>query len=178
MRTDAFSFERLQILNSTSADLDFIFKLFASAIDYQKKNRYDLWPQFSREFIENELSEERHWKVCNGASIVGVFSVLYNDPVIWGERDQEPSVYLHRITVNPSFKGKGLMQVVKTWAQEHAKQKGKRFVRMDTWGDNVSLRRYYMTCGFQYIGQQYLTDVEGQPPHYGGSVLSLFQTEI
>lgn len=178
MDTIAFSPEALQITNSDPADLDFIFKLFEDAVVYQKKNGYDLWPQFGRKLIETEIAEGRHWKISEGNTIVGVFSVLYNDPVIWGERDKEPSVYLHRIAVNFSFKGKGLMQIIGVWAKEHAKEKGKRYVRMDTWGNNENLRRYYINSGFHYIGQQYLGKTDGLPDHYGGSVLSLFQNEI
>lgn len=168
-----------QTVNSSLADVDFIFQLFDSAIEYQKKNDYELWPQFSKELIKTEIAEKRHWKILENDTIVCIFSVLYNDPVIWGEkRDKEPSVYLHRIAVNPLFKGRHIMKEIKKWAIEHAKKNGKQFVRMDTWGNNKTLRDYYINCGFDYIGQQYLEKTEGLPLHYGGSVLSLFQITI
>lgn len=171
--SNKFSFGELQIINSASTDIDFIFKLFDNAIEYQEKNKYELWPQFSKQLIENEIAEKRHWKILNGDTIVCVFSVLYNDPVIWEEKNNEPSVYLHRIAINPAFKGKGIMNVVKNWAIQHAKENGKKYVRMDTWGNNENLRTYYINCGFKYLGQQQLKQA-----HYGGSVLSLFQIEI
>src|SRR4051812_2701179 len=110
MGVHEFSFRGLQIVNSNLTDMDFIFKLFDNAVDYQKKNGYELWPQFSRELIETEIVEKRHWKITDRAAIVCIFSVLYNDPVIWGERDADPSVYLHRIAINPDFKGKGVIK--------------------------------------------------------------------
>ena len=173
-----FLFEDLQILNSAPADLDIIFELFASAIAYQEKKGYNRWPLFSRKLIETEMAEERHWKILDATMTVGVFSVLYNDPVIWGERNKDAAVYLHRIAVHPSFKGRGLMRVINSWAGEHAKQKQIGFVRMDTWGDNENLRKYYISCGFNYIGQQFVNDVHEGEGHYGGPVLSLFQNEI
>lgn len=114
-----------------------------------------------------------------GKSIVCIFSVMYNDPVIWGpEKDNDPSVYLHRIAINPRFKGMGMMKVIKDWALEHARQQHKHYVRMDTWGNNDSLRTYYIDCGFEYLGLQHLVEVDGLPGHYGGSVLSLFEIKV
>jgi hypothetical protein len=178
MRANEGSFGELKVVNSNSADVDFIFKLFDSAIDYQKKNGYELWPQFSKQLIETEIAEKRHWKLLDGETIVCIFSILYKDPVIWQEKDHDPSVYLHRIAINPAFKGKGIMKDIKAWAMQHAVENDKKYVRMDTWGHNASLRSYYINCGFNYIGQQHLKDVDGRPVHYGGSVLSLFQIEV
>ncbi len=169
----------LKIINSADHDLDFIFRLFNDAIAYQQKNGYDLWPEFSKQLILAEIQEKRHWKIVQNNAIACVFSVLYHDPVIWGpEKNADPAVYLHRIAINPAFKGLGMMTLIRTWALAHARLNGKKFVRMDTWGNNQPLREYYIHCGFNYIGQQYLNNVAGLPAHYGGSVLSLFEIEV
>jgi GNAT superfamily N-acetyltransferase len=178
MNTGGSSFGELQITNSTQMDLDIIFRLFDGAIAYQQRNHYELWPRFSEELIMNEMDEKRHWKIVGGETIACIFSVLYNDPVIWGEKNKDGAVYLHRIAVNPAFKGKGIMKLIRHWAIEHARQKGLQYVRMDTWGNNENLRAYYINCGFNYIGQQHLKEADGLPGHYGGSILSLFQIEV
>ena len=169
----------MKIINSTLSDLDFIFYLYKSAIHYQTKNAFELWPVFSSKLIETDIHENRHWKIMEDETILCIFSVMYNDPVIWGaEKDQEGAVYLHRIAINPIYKGQKMMCVIRDWAMNHAKQNNKKFVRMDTWGNNEKLRKYYIDCGFIYLGQQYLTKVENVPEHYGGSVLSLFEIKI
>lgn len=168
----------MEVCNSSLEDMETIFRFFESAIEYQKKNGYPLWPQFSKELIENEIKEKRHWKIIDNGAITAVFSVMYNDPVIWGERDKDPSVYLHRIAVNPHHKGRGIMKVIRRWGLLHAKETNKKYLRMDTWGNNETLRNYYIKCGFIYIGQQELYKTEGMPEHYGGNLLSLFQNEV
>ena len=125
--------EKYKIVPSTITDLDIIFSLFNHAIHYQKRNGFDIWPQFRTQLVETEILENRHWKILDGNTIVCVFSVLYNDPIIWKDKDSDPSIYLHRIAVNPLFKGKGIMMVIKQWTIEHAKEKKKKYVRMDTW---------------------------------------------
>lgn len=166
------------IENSILSDIDFILGLFKQAIEYQKAKGYNLWIEFDRTLIETKIRENRHFKIIDNNAIVCIFSVLYTDPVIWGDKDNGDAVYLHRITTNPAYKGKGLIQVVKSWAIEYARQKNKKFLRMDTWGNNETLRNYYINQGFNYIGQQHLIPVEGVPPHYGGMVLSLFENEV
>jgi GNAT superfamily N-acetyltransferase len=167
-----------RVTNSSQNDMEIIFGIFNSAIEYQKKNGFELWPVFSRGLIEKEIAEKRHWKILHNNEIAAIFSVCYNDPVIWGEKDKDPSVYLHRIAVHPSFKGKGIIGIIKTWAEEHARQNNKNYLRMDTWGNNKTLRDYYIKAGFNYIGQQHLVKTEGLPEHYGGNILSLFQNEV
>ncbi len=169
----------MQIINSTSQDIDFIFHLFDCAIAYQTKKGYQLWPQFARELIELEIDEKRHWKIVENGVIVCIFSVMYSDPVIWGPiKNEDPALYLHRITINPDFKGKEMMTVIREWAINQARIENKKFLRMDTWGTNETLRNYYIKSGFNYIGQQYLTVEDGEEPHYGGSELSLFEIEV
>ncbi|MES2616292.1 MAG: GNAT family N-acetyltransferase [Bacteroidota bacterium] len=176
---DSGTIPMYNVINSSEDDMDTIFYLFDEAINYQKKKGYELWPQFSRAMILNEINNKQHWKIMEGNRIVAVLSVLYNDPVIWGvERDAEPAVYLHRIAINPEDKGKGMMKFIKHWAENHARAIGKKYLRMDTWGNNINLRQYYIDCGFEYIGQQQLVVEEGMQPHYGGLVLSLFQNEV
>jgi GNAT superfamily N-acetyltransferase len=167
-----------EIKNTVRSDIEVTFRFFESAIAYQQKNGFERWPQFERKLIEKEIEEKRHWKIMEGQNILCVFSVMYNDPVIWGEKDKDPSVYLHRIAVNPVFKGRKIMVLIREWALEYAKEKNRKFLRMDTWGKNEKLRNYYISCGFTYIGQQHLKNTEGLPAHYGGDELSLFEIEV
>lgn len=178
MKPDLTLPESLRIENSLPADLELIFRVFDAAIAYQAKNGYELWPRFSASMILEEISEKRHWKVLEENRIVGIFSVMYNDPIIWLERDADPAVYLHRIAVSPDFKGRGLMLIIREWAKQHALQQRKTYIRMDTWGTNENLQKYYERCGFDYLGKQHLPETDHGPAHYGGSFLSLFQLSV
>lgn len=157
------------------SDIDFILYLNKEAIAYQRSKGYNLWPVFERSLIETELKENRSWKLIDGEIIACTFSVLYSDPLIWQERNSDPAVYLHRIAVNPCYKGRQLITVVRDWAILHAKEMNKRFVRMDTWGNNLNMREYYIRHGFSYLGQSFLKKEE---EHYGGKELSLLQIEV
>ena len=68
------------------------------------------------------------------------------ETVRWGN-----SIYLHRIVVNPEFKGQKLFGEILDWAIEHSKQNGLDSVRMDTWAANPTVIEYYKGCGFAFI---------------------------
>jgi len=90
----------------------------------------------------------------------------------------DPSVYLHRIATHPAYKGKGIMHLIKKWSAEHARQNGKKFIRMDTWGGNEKLKAYYVHCGFTFLGQKSLPQPNPLPQHYWGTTLSLFEIAL
>ncbi|HXU25724.1 MAG TPA: GNAT family N-acetyltransferase [Bacteroidia bacterium] len=159
-------------------DLEFILGLYRDAVKYQKEKGYNLWPEFEKSLIEKEIQGQSHYKITESGKIACVFSVLYNDPIIWEEKDKDPAIYLHRIATNPKFKGKGMMQLITNWAHEHAVQHQKNYIRMDTWGDNENLKNYYINFGFQHMGQVSLPENHELPSHYWGSTLSLFEIKI
>lgn len=166
------------IEKSLSNNLDIILGLYRDAVKYQKEKGYNLWPEFEKSLIEKEIHEQHHYKIIQEDKIACVFSLLYNDPIIWKEKDKDPAIYLHRIATNPNFKGTGMMQLITNWAREHAIQHNKQYIRMDTWGDNENLKAYYINHGFKHMGQVSLPENHELPSHYWGSTLSLFEIKI
>jgi len=104
-----------------------------------------------------------------------VFLSLLADPAIWGEKDADPAVYLHRIVTNPEFRGHNFVAHITEWAKEHGKLLDKKFVRLDTWSDNLRLKEHYLRCGFQFVGVVLPTDFTVLPSHYAGISLGLFE---
>src|SRR5690349_15802615 len=138
-------------LNSTVTDIPKLYELYDSAIAYQKERSLRHWGKFEQALLEKEIAEKRQWKIMEGNEIACIFMIAYEDPYIWGERNNDPSIYIHRIVTNPAFRGRQYMRSIVEWAKEHAKATGKRFVRMDTWGDNKKLTDYYIGYGFKLL---------------------------
>lgn len=169
----------MEILNSTEQDTPAIFELYRLATEYQRVNGYNMWKDFDPAFIAAEIREKRHWKIVIDNTIACIFSVVYNDPLLWGEQDNEYSIYIHRIATNPKFKGRGMMNRIVSWAIIHAKETGRKFIRMDTWADNNNLSDYYIKCGFNIIGYRQLDkDTKDLPKHYSTLSLVLLEMEV
>lgn len=168
----------MQIINSTTRDIDTIFELYDAAVAYQKTKFYKHWQGFDFSLVEKEIAEKRQFKIMLDDAIVCVFAITFSDAYIWGIRDQSPSIYIHRIVTHPAFRGNNFVKNIVEWAVKYGNENGKQFVRMDTWGDNQRLIDHYTNCGFTFLGLSDTISDESLPKHYQGIRLSLFEIAI
>ena len=163
---------------SKTHDIDAIFKLYDQAAEFQKTVFHKHWAGFERSLVEKEIAESRQWKILSNGEIACIFAITFNDPLIWREKDSDPSIYIHRIVTNPSFRGGRYVKDIVKWALDYAPGIGKEFIRMDTWGDNEKLKEYYLSCGFEYLGITQMDNTDGLPKHYEGLSLALFEIKV
>jgi GNAT superfamily N-acetyltransferase len=154
-------------------------RFWQAALAYQTERNLPLWSPFPETMILDEIGDGRHFSgFVSGNILAGFFSVAHADPFIWGDQDRGDAIYIHRMCVNPDFKGHNFAAKVLAWACDYAAARKCKFVRMDTWAKTRSLVDYYVRCGFNYIGDKKLSDTSGLPPHYRDQELALFENEI
>lgn len=140
-----------QVENTSTADLDFIYSLFEEAINYIKKKNYVGWTTYDKNFIKNDLSKSLQYKIVEKNQITCVFSLCFNDALIWREKEIGDAIYLHRIVVNPLFKGQKQFEKILNWTIQFAKERKLKHIRMDTWAENPNIIEYYKSYGFQFL---------------------------
>lgn len=165
----------MRIADSTFNDIDEILRLYRLATEYQKKQQAVLWPEFERRLVENEIKEKKQWKIEIDKNIACVFATTFSDPFIWEEKNKEPSVYIHRIATNPIYRGSNFVSGIVEWAKNYARENHKKFIRLDTVGENKKLIAYYQKCGFRFLGLFKLAATEGLLEHYHHASVSLFE---
>lgn len=168
----------IQVHNSQLADTTLIFEFYDLAVAHQKKVFNKHWQGFSRQLVQQEILENRQYKIVINGEVAAIFAVTFNDPEIWEERDAQPSIYIHRIVTHPNFRGYGFVNHIIIWAKEYAKSHQIEFIRMDTWADNEKLLAYYTRCGFNYVGSIDVKANSGLPKHYEGISLNLFEIAV
>lgn len=168
----------MKIVVAEPTDVETMFVLYDEAIEFQKQVFDKHWLGFDRKLVDREIAEGRLWKIVEDDKIACIYSVAYEDPIIWGKDSGNSAMYIHRIVTNPEFRGRGYARTITEWAKDHARERNLRFVRMDTWGDNLKLKEYYQDCGFDYIGQMSPEESETLPKHYRGISLSLFEIDL
>jgi len=166
------------VSHTNRQDLDTIFSLFDESVKYQEKHGYPTWHNYDKNAIMRDVEALRQYKVVADGNIAIVFSVAYSDRVIWRHMDQGKSIYLHRIVVNPAFKGQRLFSVILDWASQHCKEKGLDNVRMDTWADNPTIIEYYKGFGFKPIEKYNTPDTEELPEHNRNLALQLLEYRV
>ena len=155
--------EEITIINTTEKDLDKVFDLFEQAMTLQGKNGYKVWNNIDKDCLKKDIENKLQFKIQGEGEILCLFSVQYNDPFIWRERDKNDAIYLHRIVVNPNFKGQRQFEKILTWASQLALQKNRSYLRMDTWADNPKIIEYYKSFGFRLIETYRTTDAAELP---------------
>ncbi|MEI9922002.1 MAG: GNAT family N-acetyltransferase [Bacteroidota bacterium] len=164
-----------KIINSELGDLPSIVQWFDESIAYQEKNGYPTWKNYDQDAIIRDINDRNSYKAVNNNGTGIVFSVTYRDPILWRQMDTGQSVYLHRIVVNPAFKGQKLFGVILDWAIDHMKQKGRKNIRMDTWAENPNIIEYYKKFGFEVVENIVTPDTEELPVHNRKLALTLME---
>ncbi len=106
------------ITNSSINDIQEIFRLYKLATDFQKiKFPGNQWPEFDKEFITTEVLENRQFKLLINNKIACIWAITYSDPQIWEDKENNFSIYIHRIATNPEFRGNNLVQKIVEWSK-------------------------------------------------------------
>ncbi len=168
-----------EITNCKLADADDILLLYEAARNLQIQREMVVWPIFGKSFIEKEITENRQWKIVSDDIIACNWTITFTDKEIWAEKDKNDAIYIHRICTNPTFRGNRYVDKIAEWAKKYAKEIGKKFIRLDTLGNNTKLIEHYTSAGFNFLGMVKLTDTANLPLHYQNETnCCLFEIEV
>ncbi len=165
----------MEIRNSDLKDVSKILELYRVATAFMKSKQQVAWPEFAREMIVEEIEDCRQWKLIIDNEIACIWATTLNDALIWGDKNLEPSVYIHRIATNPDFRGRSLVKHLVAWADNYCIDNSLKYVRLDTVGLNKGLIGYYGKLGFDFLGTKKLEKVDDLPKHYSEGPVCLFQ---
>lgn len=171
-------FENYSIENTRQEDLDFIFWLYEEAIYYHKQMGYNIWQGYDKDVLQQEMQKKLQHKLIINDKIALVFSAIYSDKLLWKDRDQDDAVYVHRLVVNPEFRGNKLFGLVFQWLIQDAKNKGRKYLRLDTWGDNPKMIGYYESFGYKFIMNFSSGDDSRLPIPHRNMFFALLEYEI
>ncbi|MBX2914667.1 MAG: GNAT family N-acetyltransferase [Cyclobacteriaceae bacterium] len=167
-----------KVMPTSLADREIIFALFEQSIHYQQTKGYNVWKNYDRGVILLDIENTRQYKIEIDNQIAIVFSIAYEDKIIWRHHDQSKSVYLHRIVVNPAFKGRKLFGKILEWVIAHGKAKHLDSIRMDTWADNPTLQKYYQQFGFRVVENFITPNSTDLPTHNRNLAITLLEYSL
>jgi hypothetical protein len=156
----------MEITHCHLNDTNKILSLYEAARSLQMQHKMVVWPSFENSFIENEIRENRQWKLVIDNTIACNWAVTFSDPEIWEEKDRGDAIYIHRICNNPAFRGNRFIDKIVEWAVSYTRQCGRRFIRLDTLGNNTRLIQHYTSARFSFLGIHQLKDTRNLPAHY------------
>ncbi|MDR3600789.1 MAG: GNAT family N-acetyltransferase [Desulfosporosinus sp.] len=66
---------------------------------------------------------------------------------------QEEAMVIHRMSVDPEYRRKGVGQKLLLFAEDLAQTNSKRYLRTDTYSTNQKMRALFIKCGYNFIGE-------------------------
>lgn len=167
-----------KIVNTKHSDLKMIYHLFEEAIDYIKRNNYIGWTTYDKTYLIKDLENKLQFKIIMQDKIAAVFSICFSDALIWREMEKGDSIYLHRIAVNPEFKGQKQIDKILNWSKKYATQKSLKYIRMDTWAANPNIIEYYKSFGFTHIEDYTTPNTLDLPDQHRNLKVALLEMQL
>lgn len=156
------------MLTITLASLDQLSQiepLFIQAIAYLKQANIDQWQHGypNKDSIIKDIKNHACYVISLDNKIVGTMALLIGHEPTYDVIDgnwlfDEDYATIHRIAIDPAYKGKQLALKLFEFAKETCLKQGTHALRVDTHQDNLSMQKAIAKAGFTYCGVITLAD--------------------
>jgi len=168
----------IKISKSNLEDIDTILKLYTQASLFQQTKQSVCWGIIPRTLIEKEIDKGLQYKLTVDGKIAMIWVYTFNDPEIWKIDNNSTSIYMHRIAINPDFRGMNLISKVFEFTENYAKDLGLQLIRLDVAGFNPGLIKLYLRNCFKLFGTTKINSISNLPNHYKNVDICLFERKV
>ena len=107
-------------------------------------------PKSFAEFLEQQIVRGDVYLARIDGDAVGTFRFEWSDEELWAD-DPDGGGYVHTFALRNRAHGKGVGAAMMAWAKQRVCERGKKFLRLDCWGENEPLKKYYAGLGFTLV---------------------------
>lgn len=146
-------------------DLETVRARYISVIenttDIEKHARWAYGRHPTDEGLRSYIENGEMYLLMDQDNIAGMVVIVMHqesdyEAVSWSEMLENDQVAtLHLLAVCPEYRGRSLGLTILRLANELAKEKGKKAMRLDVLASNLPARRMYEKAGFSYRGKQH-----------------------
>lgn len=161
----------LQIREAQPTDAAILADLMREAAEVMVEKGIEQWKpeMFTEETVRGYFDTRRVFMLKANGHPAGLFTLQDSDPAYWGDRNDARYLYLHRLTVRPSCRGRDYGSFMLRCAEEEAARAGKLGLRLDCVAHLPSLNAYYVRSGFRFVAERDLNR------EVGGRYVNLYE---
>lgn len=139
------------IRRAEAADAPLIEAMLVEAASWVDAQGPVMWEQgeLTPAAIAAEVDQGQFFVADADGVPAGAVRFQLRDPLFWPDLADDESAFIHRLVVRPAFKGQGVSTALLQWALAHAREVGKRYLRLDCDADRPKLRELYEGFGFR-----------------------------
>jgi GNAT superfamily N-acetyltransferase len=121
--------------------------------------------ELAPESVDSEVAAGLYFIADVDGEAAGAVRFQLADQLFWPDLTGDHSAFIHRLVVRRRYKGHGVSTALMRWAASHARELGKRWLRLDCDADRPKLRTLYESFGFRFhsfrqVGSYYVARYE------------------
>lgn len=148
----AFKINKVEI-----SEIDRVCEILKSVVAYMKKIGFTQWDDDypRRDILQRDIELNQLYGAYKDSKLVGFIALTnnqdeeYND-IAW--QYKSPYLIVHRLQVDPAFRGQRIGYGLMIFAEKLAKDTGCKSIRLDTRQDNTSAINLYIKLGYKIQG--------------------------
>jgi ribosomal protein S18 acetylase RimI-like enzyme len=148
----------MQIRLATHRDLAALMTLVRRVVPLMRSAGNLQWDEnYPNEAVfERDIDLKQLWIAEIGPDIAGIAAITMDqepDYARVGWDISEPSIVVHRLAVDPAFRGAGVASLLMQTAEHIAVERGISVVRVDTNTQNEATQRLFPKLGYKLAGE-------------------------
>jgi ribosomal protein S18 acetylase RimI-like enzyme len=148
----------MQIRLATHQDLAALMALVRRVVPLMRSAGNLQWDEnYPNEAVfERDIDLKQLWIAGIGPDIAGIAAITMDqepDYAQVGWDISEPAIVVHRLAVDPAFRGAGVASSLMQTAEQIAVERGISVVRVDTNTQNEATQRLFPKLGYQLAGE-------------------------
>ncbi len=148
----------MQIRLATREDLAYLTTLVSRVVPLMRAEGNLQWDDTypNPEVFGRDIEREQLWVAEIGGSIAGVVAITGDSEPDYLQADwdhTEPALVVHRLAVDPEFRGVGVARALMQQAEDIARSQGIRAIRIDTNIENQATKRLFPGLGYRFAGE-------------------------
>jgi ribosomal protein S18 acetylase RimI-like enzyme len=148
----------MQIRLATKDDLPSLMTLLLRVVPLMRATGNMQWDEAypNQVVLQRDIDLNQLWVAVVDGSIAGVAAVTMDQDPDYkqvGWNIEEPAIVVHRLAVDPAFRGQGAAGALMQKAEEVAVERGITILRVDTNTQNEATQRLFPKLGYALAGE-------------------------
>lgn len=137
-----------------SNQIDEAIEIMREVAAWGRSRGFRIWPDewlTKEELITIDAQPENFYVGKTDGNTVCAFILQWNDSEFWGNAQENEAVYLHKFCVRREFAGRNITKLVIETIKKLCREKGIKYIRLDTALDEKVIRKIYLNAGFRIV---------------------------
>lgn len=143
---------------ATAADLPAILALVRRVVPLmQAAGNFQWTAEYpDEEVFRQDIGRRQLWVAELASAVVGMAALTQDQDPEYAQADWDPAetaVVTHRLAVAPAAQGQGVAAALLQQAEELARARGLKSLRVDTNSENAATQRLFPKLGYRFAGE-------------------------